>query len=70
MVYDELQEKEFALFAPMIRTSFQYQRKYLKKELMKNMATLFVLVFNQKLVKAMTRKYLKSMWDNYYTNIL
>ena len=67
--YNELQEKEFVLFAPSIRTCFKYQRNDLKKNLMNHMTTLFGPVFNQKWVLAMAGKYLKSVRDNYHTNI-
>lgn len=69
LFYQELHEKVFVIFVTPIRTSFKFQRKNLKKELMAHMTKKFGLVFNQKLVETMAGKYIKSMRDNYYTNL-
>ena len=69
MFYQELNKKAFSLFAPIIKTSFKFQSKNLKKELMAHMTKKFGLVFNQKLVETMARKYIESLLDNHSTNL-
>ena len=54
---------------PTIRTSYKYQHRELKKQFSKHTTTLFGHVFNQKVFETMVGKYLKSVRDNYRTNL-
>ena len=70
LLYQQLHEKVFSLFAPTIRTIYKCQIITLKKELMKNLVRLFGQVFKQKVVDSIDGEYLKVVWDNYRTSIL
>ena len=66
--YQQLHEKEFALFAPTTGTSFKYHSNNLK-ELMKHMTTLIGPIFNKNSSQTIAGKYMKLVSNNYHTNI-
>ena len=69
MFSQQLHEKELSLFAPTIQIISKYQIKDFKKNLMKHMTMFFGAIFNQNLVETMVGKYMKSLRENYCTNI-
>ena len=52
-----------------IRTSYKFQNKGLKDDLIQHMVNLFGPIFNQNRVQTIVSKYIRSMRDNYHTNI-
>ena len=66
--YQQLHEKEIALFAPTTGTSFKYHSNNLK-ELMKHMTMLISPIFNKNSSQTITGKYMKLVSNRYHTNI-